>query len=78
MDYRIESFLMDVLLPEGENRNKIREGVRHRIAECEKQFRDAEPDKHMKDKASPVMSRFAVCVSSKRYLAVKERGQPST
>jgi hypothetical protein len=47
--YRIEDLLMDVL--EGENSNAVREGVRHRLAECEKQFCDAEPDKRMKDKA---------------------------
>ena len=46
--YRIEDFLMDVL--EGENSNAVREGVRRRLAECEKQFCDAEPDKRMKDK----------------------------
>jgi hypothetical protein len=31
MDYRIESFLMDVLLLEGENSNVVREGVCRRI-----------------------------------------------
>jgi hypothetical protein len=52
MDYRIEAFLMDVLLLEGENANVVREGVRRRLTECEKQFRDAEPGKRMKDKAA--------------------------
>jgi hypothetical protein len=37
---------------EGENANVVREGVRRRLTECEKQFRDAEPDKRMKDKAA--------------------------
>ncbi len=52
MDYRIEAFLIDVLLLEGENPKVVREGVRRRIGECEKQFRDAEPNKRMKDKAA--------------------------
>jgi hypothetical protein len=52
MDYRIEAFLMDVLLLEGENSNLVRGGVRRRLAECGKKFRDAEPDKRMKDKAA--------------------------
>ena len=37
---------------EGENANVVREGVRRRLTECEKQFRDAEPGKRMKDKAA--------------------------
>lgn len=52
MDFRIEAFLMDVLLLEGESSNAVREGVRRRLMECEKQFRDAEPNKRMKDKAA--------------------------
>ncbi len=52
MDDRIEAFLREVLALEGENSNVIREGVRHRLAECEKQFRDSETDKRMKDEAS--------------------------
>jgi hypothetical protein len=39
-----------------------------------KQFRNAEPDKRIKEKAAAL---FAVCALSKRYLAVKELGQPS-
>jgi hypothetical protein len=41
MDFRIEAFLMDVLLPEGENSNMVRARIRRRLTECEKQFRDA-------------------------------------
>lgn len=52
MDFRIEAFLMDVLLLEGENSNVVREGVHRRLTDCEKQFRDAEPDKRMKAKAA--------------------------
>jgi hypothetical protein len=52
MDYRIEAFLMDVLLLEGENSKVVRDSVRLRLAECEKVFRDAESDKRMKDKAA--------------------------
>jgi len=78
MDYRIEAFLIDVLLLEGENPKVVREGVRRRIVECEKQFRDAEPDKRIKDKAAQSVALFAVRAFSKRYIAVEERGQPST
>ena len=59
MDYRIEAFLMDVLLLEGKNSNVVHDAVRRRIAECEKQFRDAEPDKRMKEKAA--RSCHALC-----------------
>ncbi len=52
MDYRVEAFLMDVLLLEGENSNVVREGVRRRLAECQKQFGDDEPDKRLKDKVA--------------------------
>ena len=52
MDFRIEAFLMDVLLLEGESSNAVREHARRRLMECEKQFRDAEPNKRMKDKAA--------------------------
>ncbi len=52
MDYRIEVFLMDVLLFEDENSNVVRERVRRRLAECERQFRIAESDKRMKDNAA--------------------------
>ena len=38
MDDRVEAFLRD--------------GVRHRLAGCEKLFRDAEPDEKMKEKAA--------------------------
>jgi hypothetical protein len=69
MDFRIEAFLMDVLLLEGESSNAVRE--RRRLIECE-QFRDAEPNKRV----LPVL--FAILAFSKKYLAVKEREQSST
>ena len=52
MDDRIEAFLKDVLALEGENLNTIREGVRVRLAFYERQFRNSETDKRMKDKAT--------------------------
>jgi hypothetical protein len=51
MDERIEAFLRDVLSLEGENSNVVREGVRRHLAEYEKQFRNAETDERMKDRA---------------------------
>ena len=48
MDDRVEAFLRDVLALEGENSIDVRRGVRHRLAGCEKLFRDAEPDEHEK------------------------------
>lgn len=52
MDERIEAFLIDVLALEGEISNLIREGVRRSLSAYEKQFRDAETNKRMKDKAA--------------------------
>jgi hypothetical protein len=52
MDQRIEVFLKDVLALEGEIWNQIREGVRRHLVVCEKQFRDAETNKRMKDRAA--------------------------
>jgi anti-sigma factor RsiW len=52
MDERIEVFLKDVLFLEGEISNLLREGVRRHLAICEKQFRDAETNKRMKDRAA--------------------------
>jgi hypothetical protein len=52
MDERIEAFLTEVLVLEGEISNLLREGVRRRLAICEKQFRDAETHKRMKDRAA--------------------------
>jgi CRISPR/Cas system-associated exonuclease Cas4 (RecB family) len=40
MDDRIEAFLRDVLALEGENSNRIREGVRVHLARYEKEFPD--------------------------------------
>jgi hypothetical protein len=52
MDERIEAFLNDVLALQGEISHLVREGVRRNLVICEKQFRDSEPDKHMKDQAA--------------------------
>jgi hypothetical protein len=51
MDERIEAFLKDVLALDGEISNLLREGVRRYLTICEKQFRDAETNKRMKDRA---------------------------
>jgi hypothetical protein len=52
MDKRIEGFLRDVLALEGEHSNLVREGVRVLLANYERQFRNAETNKRMKDKAA--------------------------
>ena len=52
MDERIETFLTEVLVLEGEISNLLREGVRRQLAICAKQFRDAEPNKRMKERAA--------------------------
>ena len=51
MDERIEAFLDDLLTLEGYDPKVIREVVHRRVAEIERQFRDAETDRRMKDKA---------------------------
>ena len=48
MDKRIEAFLRDVLALEGEHSNHVREGVRARLAKCERQFRKDEENESMK------------------------------
>ena len=59
MDERIEDFLDDVLALEDEDDpSVIREGVRRHLAVYEKQFRDAEPNKRMKDTAVQVCRRL--------------------
>jgi hypothetical protein len=52
MDERIEAFLKDVLALEGEISSLLREGVRRQLVTCEEQFRDAETNKGMKDRAA--------------------------
>jgi hypothetical protein len=52
MDERVEAFLKDVLALEGEISNLLRESVRRYLAICEKQFRDDETNKRMKDRAA--------------------------
>jgi len=51
MDERIEAFLKDVLALEGEISNLLREDARRQLVICEEQFRDAETNKRMKDRA---------------------------
>ncbi len=51
MDNRVEAFLHDVLALEGEISQSVRDGVRRYLVIYEKQFRDAEPNKRMKDSA---------------------------
>ena len=59
MDERIEDFLGDVLALEDEDDpSVIREGVRRHLAVYEKHFRDAEPNKRMKDTAVKVCRRL--------------------
>jgi len=48
LDKRIEAFLRDVLALEGEHSNHVREGVRARLAKCERQFRKDEENESMK------------------------------
>ncbi len=54
MDSRIEAFLQDVLALEGEISQSARDGVRRYLIIYEKQFRDAEPAKRMKDSTARV------------------------
>ena len=58
MDERIEAFLDDVLALELEDPSVIPEGVRFHLAVYEKQFRDAETNKRMKDTAAQVCRRL--------------------
>ena len=58
MDTRIEAFLTDTLALEGEATNVIGEKVRSYLAVYEKQFRDAETNKRMKDTAARVSRRL--------------------
>jgi hypothetical protein len=51
MDERIEAFLKYVLALESENSNVVCEGVRVLLKNCERQFRNAETVRRMKDKA---------------------------
>ena len=51
-DDRIEAFLKDILALEGENSNVVRDEVRFHLANCERQFRNAETNKRMKEKAA--------------------------
>ena len=78
MDDRVEAFLRDVLALEGENSIDVRRGVRHRLAGCEKLFRDAEPDEQMKERRLILAELFAALAYSKRYPVISERKRLST
>ena len=51
MDDPIEAFLREALSLKGQSANVVSHGVRNRLAECERLFRDAEPDDAGKDAA---------------------------
>ena len=58
MDKRIEAFLSVVLALEGKNSNLVREGVRVRLAKCERQFRKDEENESIKDRAANMCDRL--------------------
>ena len=58
MDKRIEAFLRDVLALEGKHSNLVREGVRTRLAKCERQFRKDEENERMKNRAAEMCDRL--------------------
>ena len=58
MDKRIEAFLIDVLALEGKHSNLVREGVRARLAKCERQFRKDEENVSMKNRAAEMCDRL--------------------
>ena len=58
MDGRIEAFLTDVLALEGKHSNLVRDGVRLRLAKCERQFRRAEKNESMKNRAAETCDRL--------------------
>ena len=51
-DARIEAFLADVLVLEGENPHAIHEGVDVALVDCEQIFKAREVNRRMKDKAA--------------------------
>jgi len=73
MDERIEAFLRDVLALEGEIWNLLREGVRRHLAICEEQFRDAETNKRMKDRAAQACRK---CSSHKSHKIASSHSTP--
>ena len=58
MDKRIEAFLRDVLALEGKHSNLAREGVRARLAKCERQFRKDEENESMRNRAAEMCDRL--------------------
>ena len=78
MNERIEAFLQDVLALEGEIWNLIRGGVRRYLAVYEKQFRDDETNKRMKDKALRFATRYAARAWPGRYGGAREHRLPNT
>ena len=79
MDNRIEAFLQDVLALEGEISHLIRQRVRRHLTICEKQFRDAVPNKRMKDTAARVcrgLCRARMLDEIRRFQGQINRGIP--
>jgi hypothetical protein len=79
MDDGIEAFVKDVLALEGQNSNVVRESVRHHLAVCEAQFRDAEPDARKKGAAAERfrrLSRDRVIEEIQQRSAISTIGQP--
>jgi glycine C-acetyltransferase len=68
MDERIEAFLDDVLALEREDPSVIPDGVRFHLAVYEKQFRDAETNKRMKDTAALLLRDTARTTALVAYL----------
>jgi len=58
LDKRIEAFLRDVLALEGKHSNLAREGVRARLAKCERQFRKDEENESMRNRAAEMCDRL--------------------
>jgi hypothetical protein len=59
MDQRIEAFLADVLALAGEEPDKVCEGVRVALADCEAIFRAQETNKRMRDQPLASAARCA-------------------
>ena len=58
MDKRIEAFLRDIPALEGKHSNLVREGVRARLAKCERQFRKDEENESMRNRAAEMCDRL--------------------
>jgi hypothetical protein len=76
-DARVEAFLADVLVLEGENPDAIREGVHVALGDCADIFKAQEVNRRMKDKA--VRACHVLCRSrgSKKSNDERERRRQS-